>query len=94
MLDSLFKMWFWYQLRYQPQVLANLGLSFGIGPKQIEWFWSSGLEKYIIFGCCLSLLADDALLRLTGVAESAKKVKIEKRTHSANYFTVILPSGP
>ena len=72
----------------------------------LAWKLSSGLEKHIIFGCCLSLLADDtladeAVLWLTEVAELAKEVKFEKKdtfSHlnsiSRNFFTVILPSGP
>ena len=31
-------MWFWYQLRYWPKVLANVGFGFGIRPKPKQWF--------------------------------------------------------
>ena len=39
-LDSLLKMQFRYQLQYRPKVSANLGFSFGIGPKPKQWFRS------------------------------------------------------
>jgi hypothetical protein len=33
LLDSPFKMRFWYRLRYRAKVSANLSFGFGIGPK-------------------------------------------------------------
>ena len=40
LLDYPFEMWFRYRLRYRPKVSANLGFSFGIGPKPKHGFRS------------------------------------------------------
>ena len=62
-LDFPFEMWFWYQLRYQPKVLANVGFGFGIGSKPKWWFlfrcycWYSQHFTHCAYGTDFSKLS-------------------------------------